>query len=129
MTGCRFCAPVIDSGDGTRWTINEFAGFAKENSKAGRLRFGIFPAAHIHCIVLRWDVPRDRISGFIRERHSLQQWLVSNGGVPVNKRGVNPQNAPRVRRGIGYDWSHSRSTGRILGAGRSVNESGFTPPA
>jgi hypothetical protein len=57
-----------DSGSGIRSMINGFAMFASENSKAGRLRFGVSRAADINCIVQFLDVLQDRINGFLRKR-------------------------------------------------------------
>jgi hypothetical protein len=68
---CRSCVQEIDSGNGIRSMISGFAAFASENSKPGRLRFGVSPAADINCIVPLLDARQDRINGFIRDRRSF----------------------------------------------------------
>jgi hypothetical protein len=67
----RSCGQEIDSGNGIRSMINEFAVSARENSKADRLRFGVFLVADINCIVPLLDALQDHINGFIRERWSF----------------------------------------------------------
>jgi hypothetical protein len=65
---CRCCVQVIDSGNGIRLMISGFAVFASEDSKAGRLRSGVFLVGDTNCIVPRLDALQERINGCIRER-------------------------------------------------------------
>jgi hypothetical protein len=48
-----------------------FAVFAVENSRADKLKFGVFLAADTNFVVPPLDVLQDRINGFIRERRSF----------------------------------------------------------
>jgi hypothetical protein len=73
MIACRSCVQVIGSENGIRSTITVFAVFASENSKAGRLRSGVFPAADTNSIVPLLDVLHDRTNGFIRKRRWFQR--------------------------------------------------------
>jgi hypothetical protein len=65
--------------------ISGYAAFASEDSKAGRSRSAISPAADINCFVPHLDALQDRINGFIHKHRFLRE-LNRIGGASANNR-------------------------------------------
>jgi hypothetical protein len=102
-TDCRCCVLEIDSGDGIRSMINGCAACASENSKAGRLKSGVYPAADVSCIVPRLDARQRRINGSIGEHRFLRQ-MSQTGGISANNRRTFRRSQRHTHIVIDYDW-------------------------